>query len=145
MISITKEFVFDAAHSLEGYDGKCREVHGHTYHLSVTVRGDICRDASSPRFGMVIDFAELKGIVRAEVVDRFDHSFIMRRSELSQRISETLGGELSRVELVDYQPTSENMVEDFARRIASRLPDGIELASVRLSETESSMVEWTKD
>ena len=58
-IRVTKEFSFEMAHVLEGYDGPCREIHGHSYRLFVTVAGTPCDDPANPKYGMVIDFGIL--------------------------------------------------------------------------------------
>lgn len=79
-IRLTKEFSFEAAHLLEGYDGACREIHGHSYRLFVTVRGVPVCDGRNPKLGMVMDFGQLKRIVGEEVVQRLDHAFVMRRT-----------------------------------------------------------------
>ena len=71
-IRLTKEFSFEAAHLLEGYDGACREIHGHSYRLFVTVRGVPVCDGRNPKLGMVMDFGQLKRIVGEEVVQRLD-------------------------------------------------------------------------
>ena len=63
MIRLTKEFSFEMAHALAGYDGPCREIHGHSYKLFVTVRGIPEQNPNSPKFGMVMDFGDLKRIV----------------------------------------------------------------------------------
>ena len=62
-IRVTKEFSFEMAHMLEGYDGPCSEIHGHSYRLFVTVAGTPCSDPQNPKYGMVIDFGVLKRIV----------------------------------------------------------------------------------
>ena len=54
VIRLTKEFSFEAAHALDGYDGPCREIHGHSYRLFVTVKGTPAEDASNPKCGMVL-------------------------------------------------------------------------------------------
>lgn len=144
-IRLTKEFSFESAHALEGYDGACREIHGHSYRLFVTVKGTPSDDASSPKYGMVMDFGELKRIVGEEVVSRLDHSFVLRRSEANDRLAETLGGRFGRIVRVDYQPTCENMLSDFAARIARRLPEGVALHSLRLHETATSFAEWNAE
>mgnify|MGYP001598046069 CR=1 FL=1 len=64
---VSKEFTFDAAHFLTKYHGKCENLHGHTYRLRVTVEGEIGEE------GMVVDFLELKKIVKEKVLDKFDH------------------------------------------------------------------------
>ena len=138
IIRVTKEFAFEMAHLLTDYDGLCRNLHGHSYKLSVTVSGHICHDEQSPKLGMVMDFSVLKRIVGEEVVDRLDHALMVRRGT-SQ--ADQLSGIAERIILVDYQPTCENMVLDFANRIAPRLPEGIKLSSIRLHETATSFAE----
>ena len=76
VIRLTKEFTFEAAHMLEGYDGLCREIHGHSYRLLVTIKGEPERDPESPKLGMVMDFGVLKRIVNEQIVERLDHSFM---------------------------------------------------------------------
>lgn len=141
-IRLTKEFSFESAHALEGYDGACREIHGHSYRLFVTVKGTPSADAASPKYGMVMDFGDLKRIVGEEVVSRLDHSFVLRRSESNDRLAEALGARFERIVRVDYQPTCENMLSDFAARISRRLPQGVTLHSLRLHETATSFAEW---
>ncbi len=141
-IRLTREFSFESAHALEGYDGACREVHGHSYKLFVTVVGEPCSDAQSPKYGMVMDFGDLKRIVNEQIVDRLDHSFVLRRTATSAHVVESLGSIYSNVQLVDYQPTCENMLADFARRIISQLPHSVTLHSLKLHETERSFAEW---
>lgn len=130
------------AHTLDGYDGACREIHGHSYRLFVTVRGVPCADEGSPKCGMVVDFGVLKSIVNRLVVDRLDHSLVIRRSERNEQILGVLNDRFGRVVEVDYQPTCENMISDFAARISAELPDGVELTTLRLYETASSYAEW---
>ncbi len=141
-IRLTKEFNFEAAHSLEGYKGACREIHGHSYRLFVTVMGEPSTDPTDPCYGMVIDFGELKRIVNSQIVDRLDHAFVLRRSDDSQRVVESLKGIYSNIVLVEYQPTCENMLSDFASRISAELPEGVELYSLKLHETATSFAEW---
>ena len=141
-IRITKQFSFETGHALYGYDGKCKNVHGHSYKLSVTVIGEPIADRSNVKFGMVIDFSDLKKIVREEVVEVFDHSTVFNKTTPHVELARELESRGHHVILVDYQPTSENMVIDFASKIASRLPDSITLFSLRLQETDSSFAEW---
>lgn len=142
IIRLTKEFTFEAAHMLEGYDGLCREIHGHSYRLFVTVKGEPQSDPSSPKLGMVMDFGILKRIVNEQIVERLDHAFMMRRSERAGEVAETLGMQFSKVVLTEYQPTCENMLADFAERILGALPDEVELCSLKLHETATSFAEW---
>jgi 6-pyruvoyltetrahydropterin/6-carboxytetrahydropterin synthase len=83
-IRITKIFSFDSAHQLEDYEGKCRQLHGHTYKLEVTVKGEMGES------GMVFDFSILKKVVTERVISQLDHKYLN--------------------EVFDFNPTSENMV-----------------------------------
>ena len=141
-IRITKQFSFEAGHALYGYDGKCKNVHGHSYKLSVTVIGHPITDRKNVKLGMVIDFGDLKKIVSEEIVDKFDHATIFNKNTPHIKLAETLKNEGHDVILVDYQPTSECMVTDFAEKISKRLPQGVKLFSLRLQETETSYAEW---
>ncbi|TSA28649.1 MAG: 6-carboxytetrahydropterin synthase [Bacteroidetes bacterium] len=138
---MTKEFSFEAAHALNGYDGPCRSIHGHSYQLSVTVTGIPDTDARSPRRGMIMDFSELKQIMKHEVIDRMDHALILP-SDLDIGDLTRLGETFSKVIVVDYQPTSENLLIDFADRIRHALPEGVRLHSMKLRETATSYAEW---
>ena len=73
-IRVTKSFTFEMAHALWNYDGPCRNIHGHSYQLFVTVTGQPSEDLNDTKLGMVIDFSDLKRIVNQHVVEYFDHS-----------------------------------------------------------------------
>ncbi|MFI3258828.1 MAG: 6-carboxytetrahydropterin synthase [Rikenellaceae bacterium] len=144
-IRLTKEFSFETAHALQGYSGACRDIHGHSYRLFVTVVGEPIEDVESANYGMVIDFGRLKGIVNEQVVSRLDHAFVLRQSAESEAVVEAIGAVYRNVVLTHYQPTCENMLADFAHRIASQLPAGVELHSLKLHETATSFAEWYRD
>ena len=141
-IRITKMFSFETGHALYGYDGKCRNVHGHSYKLSVTVIGNPISDNSHVKFGMVIDFGDLKKIVKEEIVDVFDHATVFNKNTPHVELAKELENRGHNVLLVDYQPTSEMMVFDFAEKIKERLPNNIQLHSLKLQETATSYAEW---
>ena len=141
-IRITKQFSFETGHALYGYDGKCKNVHGHSYKLSVTVIGSPITDRSNVKFGMVIDFSDLKKIVKEEIVDQFDHATVFNETTPHIELANELRERGHHVILVDYQPTSENMVIDFAKKIKSRLPEVFKLHSLKLQETDTSFAEW---
>lgn len=141
-IRITKQFSFETGHALYGYDGKCKNVHGHSYKLSVTVIGQPISDNSNVKFGMVIDFSDLKEIVKEEIVDLFDHATVFNKNTPHVELASELKCRGHHVILVNYQPTSENMITDFAEKIKNRLPASIKLHSLKLQETETSFAEW---
>ena len=141
-IRITKQFSFETGHALYGYDGKCKNVHGHSYKLSVTVIGTPITDTKNVKYGMVIDFTDLKKIVKSEIVDKFDHATVFNKNTPHVELARELENRDHNVILVDYQPTSENMVLDFADKIKNQLPSHIQLFSLKLSETDTSFAEW---
>ncbi len=141
-IRITKLFSFETGHALYGYDGKCRNVHGHSYKLSVTVIGTPINDRENVKFGMVIDFGDLKKIVKEEIVDVFDHATVFNKNTPHVELANELSTRGHNVLLVDYQPTSEMMVIDFSQKIKQRLPQNISLFSLKLQETDTSFAEW---
>ncbi|HEX2968024.1 MAG TPA: 6-carboxytetrahydropterin synthase [Bacteroidales bacterium] len=141
VIRVTKEFHFEMAHVLLNYDGPCRNVHGHSYRLFVTISGIPVSDPSNPKNGMVIDFTDLKKIIKAEILTVFDHSIVVSHDFFKGR-SESFTSLFGNVVTVDYQPTCENLVSDFAGRISRRLPSGINLHSLKLYETATSYAEW---
>ncbi len=140
-IRITKEFKFEMAHALPGYDGLCKNIHGHSYELLVTVAGIPISDNKNPKLGMVMDFGDLKKIVRNIIVDVFDHSLVLR-SDASNSLVTQLKENYERIILLDYQPTSELMIADFADRIKAELPSNIALKYLLLRETVTSYAEW---
>lgn len=141
-IRITKQFSFETGHALYGYDGKCKNVHGHSYKLFVTVSGKPISDTNNVKFGMVIDFGDLKKIVKEEIVDVFDHATVFNKNTPHVELATELKNRGHHIILVDYQPTSEMMVIDFAEKIKNRLPSTIQLFSIKLQETETSFAEW---
>jgi 6-pyruvoyltetrahydropterin/6-carboxytetrahydropterin synthase len=129
------------AHALARYDGLCRNIHGHSYHLEVTVKGAVLDDKNSPKNGMVMDFGELKQIVQETVISKIDHALLLN-ADSDPALIETLQSHFDKILLLDYQPTTENMLVDFARRIAEKLPVHVALCSLRMSETDTSCAEW---
>ena len=142
MAELFEQLNFETGHALYGYDGKCRNVHGHSYKLSVTVIGRPITDTSHVKLGMVIDFGDLKKIVKEEIVDKFDHATVFNKNTPHVELAKELTDRGHNVILADYQPTSENMVIDFAKKIGGRLPENITLHSLKLQETDTSYAEW---
>ena len=141
-IRITKQFSFEAGHALYGYDGKCKNLHGHSYKLYVTVTGKPISETNHVKLGMVIDFGDLKKIVKDKIVNIFDHATVFNKNTPHIELAKELKDREHNVILVDYQPTTEMMIIDFANIIMSELPSHIQLHSLKLQETDSSYAEW---
>jgi len=140
-IRLTKIFNFEAAHALLGYHGKCRHIHGHSYQPHVTVIGNPLDDKNSSVRGMVMDFSHLKDIVKENIVNVFDHALVLNTNTPLDGVNKN-SDIFQKLIIVDYQPTSENLLIDFAERINKLLPDHVKLYSLRLQETVSSYAEW---
>ena len=108
----------------------------------MTVIGEPIMDSDNVKYGMVIDFGDLKKIVKEEVVDPFDHATVFNKNSPHVELAKELESRGHDVILADYQPTSEMMIQDFAKKIGGRLPKNIKLFSLRLRETETSYAEW---
>jgi 6-pyruvoyltetrahydropterin/6-carboxytetrahydropterin synthase len=113
-MKITKRFMFEAAHNLINYKGKCERLHGHGYELEITLEGDV-----KPS-GMVIDFGDIKKIVTEKILDRLDHYYI------NDIIS---------------QPSAENIAIWIFNELKNSF-DGAVLVNVKLYEGPNSYVEY---
>ena len=141
-IRVTKEFKFETAHALFGYDGLCKNVHGHSYKLAVTLMGKPIEDTSNVKFGMVMDFGDLKKICNKLIVKPFDHATVLNINSPHRELADSMEQSGHKIIRVSYQPTSEMMVIDFAEKIKARLPEQLKLHHLILRETETSYAEW---
>lgn len=130
------------AHALFGYDGLCKNIHGHSYRLWVTIIGNVLEEENHVKNGMVLDFSLLKKIVKPEIVDKYDHSLVLNANSPHANIDFSA---FEKVFLLPYQPTSENLVCDFVQVIKEKLPKNVDLHKVILSETANSYAEWCAD
>ncbi len=140
-IRLTKEFNFEMAHALWNYDGLCKNIHGHSYKLLVTVIGEAITDKKNPKLGMVMDFSDLKQIVKKEITEKYDHSIVLSKDAQQLQI-QNIAQMFGRMEISEYQPTCENLILDFAMKLKNQLPAKVQLHSLKLYETSTSYAEW---
>jgi len=130
-MDLTTSYVFDAAHRIAGHPGKCAWLHGHTYHLEVTV--------SSPtlnQLGMVMDFDDLRDVVRKAVLDLWDHATLLAAGDpLGPAIRAVQHEAPDRIVLLEGQPTAEILTREAWRRLEEQVPTGITLERVAIRET----------
>lgn len=138
-IRLSKEFNFEMAHALKDYDGLCKHIHGHSYVLRITVIGEAQK--SGVKKGMVMDYKDLKALVNEVVIHPFDHALMLSKEQKNE-IPTTEINLFAKTIFVNYQPTSEKMLEEIVLRIQKRLPSTIALHSVYLKETAQSWAEW---
>ena len=144
IIKITKQFSFEMAHALRNYDGLCRNIHGHSYKMDITLAGKPLQDESSPKNGMVMDFGDLKRLVNEEIISLLDHALVLNAKTDTQLI-EVLKQNYEKIVTVEFQPTTENLLNFIAGKIKAKLPGGVKLTCVRLRETDTSYAEWCED
>jgi 6-pyruvoyltetrahydropterin/6-carboxytetrahydropterin synthase len=141
-VRITKIFRFEMAHALWNYNGKCRNIHGHSYELFVTVQGIPKQTKGDPEDGMLMDFGHLKKLIQNNVIDLFDHAFVISEHSPQAKDFSNMQIPFENVMIVPFQPTSENLILHFAEIITSLLPHHVSLCYLKLRETDSSYVEW---
>lgn len=141
IIKITKQFSFEMAHALRNYDGLCRNIHGHSYKMDITLAGQPLHDESSPKNGMVMDFSDLKRLVNEEIISLLDHALVLNEKNDPQLI-EILKQNFEKIVVVDFQPTTENLLNYIADKLKRRLPETVKLCRIRLRETDTSYAEW---
>lgn len=137
-MKITKIFSFDSSHMLDGHDGKCQNLHGHTYKLEITVSDGLIQGGAKD--GMVMDFTDLKTIVKQEIIDAFDHAFIYDGGNgRESQIAALLESWNMKTLRLNCRTTAENMsIEMFSRLKRA----GLNVCSVKLWETPSSCAEY---
>lgn len=140
-VRVSKIFRFEMAHALWGYDGLCKNIHGHSYILKVTVSGEPINDPKNHKEGMVIDFGDLKRVAKNHIVDVFDHSVVLNKQAPTAGLSD-LKEMFDRHHYTDFQPTAENLVVYYADILQKELPQEVKLESVILYETANSYAEW---
>lgn len=139
MLSLTKQFRFEAAHAILGYPGACAQIHGHSYALQVTVKGTGSEESYLPGLGMILDFKNLKKWVQGAVIDQLDHAFMVSKA-YAQLHPERIQAASTRV--FPFEPTAENLLIYIKTTLQATLPSGVLLYALRLHETADSFAEW---
>lgn len=142
MLQVTKIFHFEMSHAIHGYAGACKNIHGHSYELHVTVVSVNDVNEYIPAPGFVIDFKEIKKIVGTTVTEIFDHKLILSRDFLHDHPSFS-----SQENLVtwSFEPSAENMLLHIKQIMCKKLPPGLKLVHLKLYETKDSYAEWIND
>ena len=141
IIKITKQFSFEMAHALRNYDGLCRNIHGHSYKMDITLAGQPLHDESSPKNGMVMDFGDLKRLVNEEIISLLDHALVLN-AKTDAKLVEALQQNYEKIVIVDFQPTTENLLNFIADKLKAKLSERVKLTRIRLRETDTSYADW---
>ena len=133
MTTVTKTVKFDAAHVLTDHQRLCRNLHGHTYRVDVSVSTETDGD-------MVIDFKELKGILAEVICDRFDHSFIYNTGSAGEsEIAAVVEKHGMRTVAIPFRSTVENLAKMFYNELKGCIPG---LSAVKVWETADNCAEF---
>lgn len=142
MLSLTKIFHFETGHALSEYEGACKNIHGHSYELRVSITTTAKQsDEFLPAPGFIIDFKEIKKIVNTCIVDRLDHMLILSSAYLKKHPN--LTGLENLIEW-ECEPSAENILLFIRKTLLENLPENIKLKKLMLYETKSSFVEWNE-
>ncbi len=138
MLQVTKIIRFETAHAIHGYDGKCRNIHGHSYVLHVSVS---IREAAEflPPPGFIIDFKDLKQVVNRVITSLFDHQVMVSEAFVKEHAAVA---ELENLVIWKAEPTAENMVLYIRDRLCVELPGHVTLKRLILYETNDSYASW---
>lgn len=126
------------AHAIYGYAGACKNIHGHSYELYVTVSSPADGDEYITASGIAFDFKEIKQIVRTAIIQQFDHKLILSAHFLAAHPAFPLPENLL---VWEMEPSAENIVIYIKKTLCDRLPPGIRLAYLKLYETNDSYAE----
>jgi len=142
MTRLTKIFHFEMAHAINGYQGACKNIHGHSYELHVTVISANDQENYIPAPGFIIDFKEIKKIVTSSVIEIFDHKIVLSSDFISANPSF-----LYPENLVTWkaEPTAENMLHFIKQTLNEIFPAEVKLVRLKLFETKDSYAEWIND
>jgi 6-pyruvoyltetrahydropterin/6-carboxytetrahydropterin synthase len=139
MLLLTKIFHFEMAHAIDGYNGVCKNIHGHSYELHVTVGSDDKEQDFIPAPGFVLDFKELKQLVNTAVIDMFDHQLVLSKNYIAKHPHVQTQENLV---LWEAEPTAENLLLYMQRVIRKSLPAEMKLTELKLYETKNSFATW---
>lgn len=142
MLAVTKIFHFEMAHAIYGYSGDCKNIHGHSYKLHVTVAGKHAIDSFLSSTGFIIDFKLLKQLVNENIVSRLDHKLVLSKAFIT---AHPLTEKLENLLILDMEPSAENLIIYIQTLISSKLPEHIQLLELTLYETADSYVRWSPD
>ena len=141
MLTVTKTVRFDAAHILTNHQGMCRNLHGHTYRVDVSVRRVPAAPGADAPSDMVIDFKDLKNVIEETVVSRFDHAFIYNEtSPAESEIAAVVAKHGMRAVALPWRSTAENLARHFFTELSERISG---VSSVKVWETPNSCAEYT--
>ena len=139
MLKLTKIFHFEVLYAVYGYPGACRNIHGHSYELHVTISSITNQDTYIPSPGFVMDFKEIKRIVNNTVVGKFDHKVLLSAGFVAANPG---FASMENLVIFEAEPTAENMLVYIKNELSIKLPGNTRLEYLKIYETKDSYAEW---
>jgi 6-pyruvoyltetrahydropterin/6-carboxytetrahydropterin synthase len=130
------------AHAIHGYQGACKNIHGHSYELHVTLGTSTVQKKYIPSPGFIIDFKQIKNLVNIAIIEKFDHSMILSEAYLLDHPTNNINDNLI---IWEVEPSAENILLYMQEVLNSKLPNDIKLLQIKLYETKDSFAEWIAD
>lgn len=142
MLRLTKIFHFEMAHAIHGYQGACKNIHGHSYELHVTLGTSSVQKEYIPSPGFIIDFKQIKNLVNVALIEKFDHSLVLSEAFVKDHPTNHLHDNLI---IWEVEPSAENILLYMQQVLNAKLPSDIKLLQIKLYETKDSFAEWISD
>ncbi len=138
MYYLKSETAFDSAHFLSGYDGKCKNIHGHRWRVVAEIKSETLSEDKQTR-GMVLDFGDLKSALKS-LCDYFDHCLIYEENSLKQKTIEALKEDDFKIIPVPFRPTAENFAKFFFDELEKI---GFDVNRVEVYETPNNSASYS--
>ena len=142
IVRVCRHEEFELSHMLDNYEGKCGKIHGHTYKAEITLEGNIIENPTSNSYGMLIDFNDLKPIIKDIIPDHYYMSDITQTEGFPEELRVLMDKYNMPFKIFEGRSTVENMVCHYAKEIQKRLPENIFVVEVKLYETTNSFGIW---
>lgn len=145
-MQITRRLEFDAGHRIPNHASQCRHLHGHRYAIEITLSGDIITVEGVSEQGMVMDYSEVKRIAKEELVDAWDHAFLVYRND--REVLDFLNSLADHKTVVlNVPPTAENLAilafRHLDRAYRDTYGNHLRLERVRIYETPNNWADFT--
>lgn len=141
MLQITKIFRFEMAHAIHDYPGKCKDIHGHSYELHITVTTNDHANDFIPAPGLIMDFRTLKQLVNDTIISQLDHRLVLSKNYLKENPSIKAANLL----VWEAEPSAENILVYIQKALAKKLQAPVKPVKLKLYETSDSYAEWVNN
>ena len=147
-MQITRRLEFDAGHRIPNHTSQCRHLHGHRYAIEITLSGDIIATEGLSEQGMVMDYSEVKRIAKEQLVDAWDHAFLVYRGD--KTVLDFLNSlPEHKTVVLDVPPTAENLATVAFNILDSAYRDiyanQLRLGRVRIYETPNNWADCLRN